>query len=249
MELPCSIELNTHAFDCVPLERRNTIIESFSNASEQIRKIVNKYWDSLDYVEEQTLYFDEETGELKDITSHYCSSFTERCIVMNRKNQNDEYGVVFRHEYGHYIDDAIGRYSEDKEFREAFQMDKENFDNSKDKGISNVEKMLQDLSENTAAFESRYISDILSAIMMNDTKVRNFYADNQRPFYKHSDAYWLENNENIHNEVFANLFAIYTENNSNVISFSEKWFPSLSCHFRYGIEKEVEYKEKELLKI
>lgn len=235
------------------MERRDTVIESFSNAPEQIREVINKYWDSLNYVEEQTLYFDEETGELKDIISQYCSSSTERYIIMNRKKQNDEYGIVFRHEYGHYIDDVIGRYSENKAFSEAFKMDKENFDNSKDKGIENLENMLQDLLENTSAFESRYISDILSALTTNgsfvDTKVIKTYQRNQKEFYDHDWWKYKETEKVCQSETFANLFAIYTENNSNIVAFIEKWFPNLTHQFQISINKSIKYKEKEMIKI
>lgn len=229
------------------------MIDSFSNAPEQITEVVNKYWDSLNYIEEQTLDFDEETGELKEITSQYCSSSTERYIIINRKKQNDEYGIIFRHEYGHYIDDVIGKYSESKAFDEAFQMDKRNFDNSKDKGIANLEKMLQDLPENASAFESRYISDILSALTTNgsfvDTKVKKTYQENQKAFYDHKWWKYKESEKVCQNEIFANLFAIYTENNSDVVSFAEKWFPNLTEQFQIGMNKSIEYKGKELIKV
>lgn len=229
------------------LERRATVIDSFSNAPGQIREVVNKYWDSLNYVDEQTLDFDEETGELKEITSQYCSSSTERYIIINRKKQNDEYGIVFRHEYGHYIDDVIGRYSESKSFSKAFQMDKELFNNSTDKGNANINDLLHDLSKNITAFESRYISDILSALTNNDTKIRKEYNRNYIEFFGHD---WGQcKDELMQNEIFANLFAIHTENNYNIVSFTEKWFPNLTQQFQVGISKAVEYNRKELVKV
>ena len=75
------------------MERRTAVIESFSNAPIQIKEVINKYWDSLNDIEEQTLEYNEETGELEKVVSKYCSNFNERYIIMNRKKQNDEYGM------------------------------------------------------------------------------------------------------------------------------------------------------------
>ena len=241
------IEINSHAFERVPLERHTTVIESFSNAPVQIKEVINKYWDSLNDVEEQTLEFNEETGELEKVVSKYCSNFNERYIIMDRKKQNDEFGIVFRHEYGHYIDDMIGHYSESESFKESFQMDKELFNNATDKGIENINNMLYDLSENIPAFESRYVSDIISALTNNDTKIRKEYNKNYMDFFGHE---WGQcKDELMQNEIFANIFAIYTENNSNVLEFTEKWFPNLTQQFQIGISKVIEYNRKELIKI
>ncbi len=209
------------------------VTDCFSDAPKQIRDVINEYWDSLDYVEDQILTFNEETGDLEDVVSYYCSvsseNYSERYIVMNSKKSDEEYGVVFRHEYGHYIDDITGRSSESSLFSDAFQRDKKLFDNATDIGITNANDMLNDLSENMTAFNSRYVSDIISALTNNNTKIREEYKRNDITFFGHE---WGNEGNNYAHETFANLFAIYAENNSDVVSFTEKWFPSLTEQFK-----------------
>ncbi len=132
--------MNPHAFDLVPLERRATVIESFSNAPEQIREVIDTYWLLLDKVRDTGRYYNMETHRFEKRCSCYISGKNGRFIEMDGQKSDAEYGIVFRHEYGHYIDDVIGGYSESKAFDEAFQMDKASFNNSKDKGIANLKK-------------------------------------------------------------------------------------------------------------
>ncbi len=235
----------------MPLERRATVIDSFSNTPEQIRDVINTHWLLLDNIEEQTLDFDEKTGELKEITSQYCSSSTERYIIINRKKQNNEYGNVFRHEYGHYIDDVIGNYSESAEYNQAFKLDKKNFDSTTNKGNANLKEMLNDLSENTAAFKSEYVSDILSALTINNTEVIEFYKENKMIYSYHNWEKYMLPMQEMKSETFADLFAIYTENNSDIISFMEKWFPNLTQEFQTSMDRavQVDFVEKEVVKV
>lgn len=237
----------------MPLERRATVIDSFSNAPEQIREVIDTHWLLLDEVRDTGRFYSMKTHNYEKLCSGYISGKSGRFIEIDEQKSDAEYGIVFRHEYGHYIDDVIGIYSESKSFDEAFKLDKRRFDNSKDKGIANLEKMLQDLPENASAFESRYISDILSALTTNgsfvDTKVKKTYQENQKGFYDHEWWKYKESEKVCQNETFANLFAIYTENNSDVVAFAEKWFPNLTEQFQIGMNKSIEYEGKELIKV
>ncbi len=222
----------------MPLERHATVIDSFSNAPEQIREVVDTYGYWLEDIGNCPLYFNEEIGELEKTSSGYIPD--EWRIVMDKYMNDYEYGIVFRHEYGHYIDDMIGNYSETHEYNQAFKMDKKIFNNATDEGNANIDDMLRDLSENISVFESRYVSDILSAITENDTKIIKYYDKNEVEFFWHRwEKYWFPF-KHMKNETFANLFAIYTENNSDIVAFAEKWFPNLTEQFKISINKSIE---------
>lgn len=212
-------------------------MESFSNSPEPIKEVINKYGNNLEKVEE----YPERSG-YKDY---------EHCIIMDKRKDNYEYGIVFRHEYGHYIDHVLGNYSEDFKYRKALEIDSKHFDNSKDEGTFNRDNMLHDLLENNLAFESRYVSDILSAITNNDTSVIEFYDENNVNFYWHRWENYDFIEKMVQHETFANLFAIYTENNSEVIKFTEKWFPNIAQEFRnsMNVKNAYDLKNKELIKI
>lgn len=170
---------------------------------------------------------------------------------MDKRKDNHEYGIVFRHEYGHYIDHILENCSESFDYKKSLKLDSNYFDNSNDEGISYRDKMLHDLLKNNSAFESRYVSDILSAITNNDTHVIEFYNKNNFDFYGHK---WLENygfvEKTIQHDTFANLFAIYAENNSEIIKFAEKWFPNITQEFKnIIIVSNNKLENKELIKI
>lgn len=207
----------------MPLERRATVIDSFSNASEQIKEVVNKYDKSLKNV-----------GYTNDEDGSYYSG--EDGIMMKEGISDDEYGETFRHEYGHYIDDTMGELfqnvSDNSLFQQAYQIEKEHL-------YDNLGRLLNDLQMNDNVLESDYISDILSALSENDDVVKYFYLENTCVFFHHEDKYWEERENAGRSETFANLFAIYAENNSDVVAFTEKWFPELSRQFKNSIEEMI----------
>lgn len=199
------------------------MIDSFSNAPEQIKEVVNKYDKSLKNV-----------GYTNDEDGSYYSG--EDGIMMKEEISDDEYGETFRHEYGHYIDNKLGvlskNASDDFLFQQTYQIEKEHL-------YDNLGSLLNDLQMNNNVLESNYISDILSALSENDFDIKCFYLENTCGFFSHDDEYW-EGRENAgRSETFANLFAIYAENNSDVVAFTEKWFPELSRQFKNSIEEMI----------
>lgn len=227
----------------MPLERRNTVIESFSNAPEQIREVVNTYGYWLEDVGDSPWEFNQQTGK-KEKGSFYIQS--EFIIKIDERKDDNEYGITFRHEYGHYIDDVIGNYSENSEYNQAFKLDKNNFCKNE-----NLKEMLHDLSENTSALKSGYVSDIISALTINGTEVMEFYKENKTTYSYHDWEEYMFPMREMKSETFANLFSIYTENNSDVISFTEKWFPNLAHEFQISMDKAVQgnFTEKEVVKV
>ena len=65
---------------------------------------------------------------------------------MDENKDPEEYAETFRHEYGHFMDDILGRISMSDNFGFALDADKYWLDNSKDEGIENFSAMLDDLS-------------------------------------------------------------------------------------------------------
>ncbi len=208
-------------------------MESFSKAPESIKEFINKYGGRLKNVVDSPWLIDEKTGKQYKIS---CYIPKKIIIEMDERMDNNTYKITFRHEYGHYIDNIINNYSENNEYNHSFQMDKKSFDNANDEGSANLNAMLQALSESKLVFESRYVSDILSALTMNDTKVRQFYKKNNKVFYGHKDEYWCERKNVDKKEIYANLFAIYSENNEVITSFVERWFPNLTRQFQVSIK-------------
>lgn len=207
----------------MPLERRATVIDSFSNAPEQIREVVNKYDKHLEHV-----------GYTNDEDGSYYSK--DDGIMMKEGISDDEYSSTFRHEYGHYIDDTMGELfqnvSDNSLFQCAYQIEKEHL-------YDNLGGLLNNLQMNDNVLESNYISDILSALSENDFDIKCFYLEKTCGFFGHDDEYWEERENAGRSETFANLFAIYAENNSDVVAFTEKWFPELSRQFKNSIEEMI----------
>lgn len=83
---------------------------------------------------------------------------------------DDEYAEVFTHEYGHFVDDMLGRPSGTEEFRTAMNMDLMQYDPDTAVGMKNFGLMMDDLLNSDAAYD-RMVSDILSAFFVNDPAV------------------------------------------------------------------------------
>lgn len=225
------------------MERHAIVVESFSNAPEQIREVVNTYGRWLEDVGDSPWEINNKTGE-KEKGSFYVP---EKFIIrIDERKDNNEYGTIFRHEYGHYIDDVIGNYSESAEYNQAFKMDKNNFYKN-----TNLKEMFHDLSENSSALKSGYVSDIISALTINNPEVLEFYKKSKTPYSYHDWEKYMLPMQEMKSETFANLFAIYTENNSDIISFTEKWFPNITHEFQISMNKAVQgiFTKKEVVKV
>jgi len=91
------------------------------------------------------------------------------------------------------------------------------------------------------ALEDRYLSDIFSAMFHKADAARQWnavetaYSTLGVPIYGHEADYWTGRNgpENAAQlEIFADMFAIFTENAPETIRFVEKWLPNIANRFR-----------------
>ncbi len=158
---------------------------------------------------------------------------------MDEGKCNEEYAETFRHELGHFVDAQLGRPSLEENFEYAIEADMYWFNSSTNDGITNKKNMLLDLSS-SEVIGNRYISGILSGLFLNDTVVRKTYYEAGASYYCHKNEYWFEitgPKKAVEREVFANLFAIYAENDKMTVKFIEKWFPNMAKRFLKDISK------------
>ena len=146
--------------------------------------------------------------------------------------------MTFRHEMGHYIDDSCDRISMTENFKYSIDADKDQYDRGTEYGMSNFQRLINELSQNNEVLSDRYVSDILSALFNNDTAIRKTYYQAYFTFFNHSTEYWAEIDGPVcavQKEIFADMFAIYTTNNKVIISFVERNFPNISSRFKKEI--------------
>lgn len=175
---------------------------------------------------------------------------------MEESKDSIEYSRTFRHEFGHFIDHALGDVSGSQEFEKAFKMDSELYNVSHDDGIEQLNKVKTAIAENIHAFASEYVTDIISALTHNDTSFIRTYAENAVQttesdifYYEkmegvgmsgHSNSYWdFGPYVSQQKEIFANLFAIRVENNPIVRDFVSEFFPNTSCAFNRIIKNNI----------
>lgn len=240
-------------FERVPLERQAAVIEGFSNASDDILNISMTCASNLRGVYSTASKAIISDGRLIKPVSHY--DFSEKCIYMDESKSEEEYMRTFRHEYGHFIDYSLGKVSEKPEFVKAFEDDAQLYDVSKDDGIKRLRDLQMEIADNIHAFASEYVTDIISALTRNDTAFIRKYTENATQtspydlfYYEkmegagmsgHTDLYWDDGpHMSRQKEAFADLFAIWTENNPIVQKFVCDHFPNLSGMFEKIIRTE-----------
>lgn len=218
----------------VPQEWRPVVADVLSETSPIFTELANKYVHELKVGETSIRIIN---GRIRKECSHY--SPEKKMIYMDENKDPEEYAETFRHEYGHFMDDMLGRVSMSANFGFALEADKYWLDNSKNEGTENFSAMLDDLSS-TDAIHSRYISDILSGVFLNDTKIREIYNLQGLPFYGHdTNKYWLSwpaENKIVEKETFANLYALYLKGEKSDIAFVERWFPNVTKRLKTELE-------------
>lgn len=173
-----------------------------------------------------------------------CFDPKNKVIHMDERVDDDEYAETFKHELGHFVDDKMGCPSCLEEFSCAIQADLDRFI-SVSTGIGMLGDMLGELIE-SPALENRYLSDIFSAMFHEADAARQWNAVKTAydalgvPIYGHEADYWTgrKGPENaVQLEVFADMFAILSENNSETVQFVEKWLPNTASRFRTELER------------
>lgn len=228
--------------DALPETRRTAIADSLSRCDAAITKKVNEFASDL-VIKNCKRHLSPTRGiEIEEP----CFDPKDKTIHMDERVDDDEYAETFKHELGHYIDDKMNCPSCKEEFTCAIQADLDRF-TSVSTGIGTLGDMLGDLTE-SSAMESRYLSDIFSAMFHKANTARQWnavetaYSTLGVPIYGHETDYWLSRKgpENaVQLEVFADMFAILAENDSETVQFVEKWLPNTARRFRAELERGI----------
>ncbi len=200
------------AYDKLPKEKQEAINNSFKDAPNEIKTLVavlSKYL-SVDSVKESD-------------NVRVCNySFLDKTIRMEPNLSDDEYAEVFTHEYGHFVDDMLGRPSASAEFRNAMYKDLMQYNPDTDVGMENFERMMDELLNSDAAYD-RMVSDILSAFFVNDPAVMQRYEAEGFSCFGHTNEYWSRPGAR-EAEVFANSFSVAAQDNGDSCAFMKTYF-------------------------
>ncbi len=220
-----------------PENRRKAIHTSYTDAPEKITNIVNRYAASLTSICESG-YGRDKLGRLVKNGCFY--SPQGKYIAMNEQLNDAEYTDVFKHEVGHFADDIMGKVSNSPEFISAMDSVASKFDSNTTEGRQRLNDMLDD-AFNTGACFDRNVTDIISALLVNNPTVeQRFESESKTGYvanYKHDTDYWHELDEHGNprntrgSEIFANLFAIETDQYRISRNFVERWFPEVTGVF------------------
>ena len=229
------INITLEDLQFIPEVRRKALNEIYSYSDGNIKEIVKKYGSSCIVCSSNTKV--DIMGRQTAECSHYSPS--DKKIYMNEFKDNEEYALTFCHEFGHYIDDAFGKASLNENFEYAIEADKQWINLSSEEGIETYKDMLTELAK-SSVIDNRYVSDILSGMFLNDKYLQIAYNTSGSPFYGHRTSYWLGvdgPDKAVNIEVFADLMGIYSENDAEVVAFTEKWFPNTTSRFKNIIKE------------
>lgn len=217
--------------------RIDAIDAAYANAPRPIVSIINRYAARLNGVRPSFVkgecYYSPQGG----------------WIVMDENMNNAEYADVLKHEMGHFIDHMMGTRSDSAAFLQAMEKECGKYDTSTASGNLNMKEMLDDLF-NTGACYDRNVTDILSALFRNHPTIQTRFdkecVTGYVAYYMHSNDYWDACDENGQSynkrskEVFANLFAIVTDNYRISVNFVECWFPDINGEMARCLERMIE---------
>lgn len=208
-------------------------MERFAESKDFIREAVNRYAEGIKVKSTKPRL----NKNLQRVMEEPYYSEDKNIIYMDENEDDYEYAETFKHEMGHFVDCWMGKPSFDDDFSNAIEADKSWF-LSESYGTSTFESMLEELKL-SPAIDNRNLSDIYSAYLCDSPglwkKAKNIYYSLGVAVYGHDDSYWKEITgpaKAIEGEVFAELFAIYAENDAETVRFVEKWFPNVSRKFK-----------------
>lgn len=246
VEVPLMSELSDAFISKLPQSRRTAIHTAYAEAPDYIVTAINQHSDQLNYVQDTKYEQDQfghfildEYGERIMEPCHY--SPDKKCIAMDNRITDAEYADVIQHELGHFIDDILGRPSTRTTFSQAFANAASRYNANTLEGRRLLNDMLDDAFSTGAAFD-RNVTDIISALTLNNPIVVNRFDDENVAYYRHRDAYWNRRNADgtdagmREKDSFANVFAIETANYRISTNFVERWFPELPIALRQNVE-------------
>lgn len=216
-------EFSPQFLERIPEARRETVEKAYENAEPKLCGMIEKYGDGL---------------SVKDARIRQSGGYANYEIHMRRGLDHDEYGEVFRHELGHYLDERQGWYSERPEYLNAVYDDTMLYETGSAEGRKAREEMLNELFSGDVCYD-RNVSDIITATTRNSPGVFLRYAREGVPCYRHPNSY-LEKGHNRENEIYADMMACMGENRQETVSFLKKYFPNAYEATEKSIEANVD---------
>lgn len=192
---------------------------AFSKAPPSIVDALNSHAEHLQPTMD-TGYSINEIGQRVKDGCYY--SPDDRQVRMDESLSDEEYGEILPHELSHFLDHERGWESRSSDFINAVQSDLLSMDKSTHEGRARMNEMLDDAFSTGAAFD-RNVSDIISAVFVNDPEIiQRFYLEGV-PYYQHSNDYWARPFSR-EAEIYANNGAVQCSNERISKDFLERYF-------------------------
>ena len=150
-------------------------------------------------------------------------------VRMDETLSDEEYGEILPHELSHFLDHERGWESRSPDFVNAVQADFSSMDKSTVEGRARMNEMLDDAFSTGAAFD-RNVSDIISAVFVNDPEIVQRFHEEGVPYYQHSNEYWADPFSR-EAEIYANNGAVRCSDERISKNFLERYFSNTYNQF------------------
>lgn len=218
--------LSNTAFSKMNPNRVRVADLAFGNAPQNIVDELNAHADHLQPTMDTGYSFNEIGQRVKD-GCYY--SPVDHQVRMDETLSDDEYGEILPHELSHFLDHERGWESRSPEFVNAVQADYHSMDKSTTEGRARMNEMLDDAFSTGAAFD-RNVSDIISAVFVNDPEIVQRFHEEGVPYYQHSNEYWADPFAR-EAEIYANNGAVRCSDERISKNFLERYFSNTYNQF------------------
>lgn len=221
-----SSNLSDVAFSKMNPDRVRVADLAFGKAPQSIVDELNAHADHLQPTMDTGYSFNEIGQRVKD-GCYY--SPVDHQVRMDETLSDEEYGEILPHELSHFLDHERGWESRSPDFVNAVQADFSSMDKSTVEGRARMNEMLDDAFSTGAAFD-RNVSDIISAVFVNDPEIVQRFHEEGVPYYQHSNEYWADPFSR-EAEIYANNGAVRCSDERISKNFLERYFSNTYNQF------------------
>lgn len=222
-----SSNLSDVAFSKMNPNRVRVADLAFGKAPQNIVDELNAHADQLQPTMDTGYSFNVETGQRVKDGCYY--SPVDHQVRMDETLSDEEYGEILPHELSHFLDHERGWESRSPDFVNAVQADFSSMDKSTVEGRARMNEMLDDAFSTGAAFD-RNVSDIISAVFVNDPEIVQRFHEEGVPYYQHSNEYWADPFTR-EAEIYANNGAVRCSDERISKNFLERYFSNTYNQF------------------
>lgn len=222
-----SSNLSDVAFSKMNPNRVRVADLAFGKAPQSIVNELNAHADHLQPTMDTGYSFDVDTGQRVKDGCYY--SPVDHQVRMDETLSDDEYGEILPHELSHFLDHERGWESRSPDFVNAVQADFSSMDKSTIEGRARMNEMLDDAFSTGAAFD-RNVSDIISAVFVNDPEIVQRFYEEGVPYNQHRNEYWADPFSR-EAEIYANNGAVRCSDERISKNFLERYFSNTYNQF------------------